>query len=205
MINAPRRGVQNGHILISQETLITINCLTHCKQAGSVSVVGLSSMPRSRKQSAGFPRDSGFAEGLFVTFRNEACGRENQTSVSARNGLPVSGKGNPSPCHRVQSLIPWAELLQLQMLRPGLQEQTAPGIAASGRHREASLLSGPLGLQVTQMAGRGRSAPHILSPSTTASGHLPDKTIPHLPQVLPSHKGQHPHPATSGLILLPQA
>lgn len=135
--------MQNGHILISQETLITINCLTHCKQAGSVSVVGLSSMPRSRKQSAGFPRDSGFAEGLFVTFRNEACGRENQTSVSARNGLPVSGKGNPSPCHRVQSLIPWAELLQLQTLRRGLQEQTAPGIAASGRHREASLLSWP--------------------------------------------------------------
>lgn len=59
----------------------------------------------------------------------------------------------------------------------------------------------PLALQVTQMAGRGRSAHHIPSPSPMASGHLPDKIGPHLPQVLPSHL---PHKAST-LTLQPQA
>lgn len=133
-------------------------------------------MPRNRKQaqSAGFPRDSGFAKGLFVTFRNEECGRENQTSVSARNGFPVSGKGLglglviefsqlfPGRCCRLPCVSN-----DLQMPRCGLREQMGPGIAASGRLLYSA---GPLALQVTQVAGRGRSAPHIPSPSTMASG-----------------------------------
>lgn len=76
--------------------------------------------------------------------RNEACGRENQTS---RNGLPVSGKGNPALVTELSHLL---HGLRCCRLRTAAWSTGAdgPGTAASGRHREASLLSrapGPAG------------------------------------------------------------